>query len=118
MQRIHITLAAAIVLGTSLSAQAQLSRSEVKAETRAANAKGELPVGERQVVKPQTPSTRTRAERKAETRALAAQGQLPARGESYAPDVSSSTVSTVDRRAVKAETAAANEAGSLMKPGN
>lgn len=119
MQRIHIVLAAALIAVTGASAQAQLSREEVKKETRAANARGELPVGEHEDVTPKkTPPTHTRAEQRADTRKLGAQGQLPVGEESYKPDVSSSKGSGVDRRAVRSEAAAANKAGTLMKPGD
>jgi hypothetical protein len=118
MKRIHITLAAALIAATGAYAQAPPSRADVKAETRAANARGELPVGEHEDVTPKKrPPTHTRAEQREETRKLGAQGKLPV-GESYSPDVSSSKKSGTDRRSVRSEAAAANKEGTLMKPGN
>jgi hypothetical protein len=90
MCRPHIILGAAVALGVSFSAQSQSSHADPKAETRTVNAKDEPTIGVRQVVAPHAPSS----------------------------DVSSRSAAAAARRAVQAETAAAIQAGTLMKPGN
>ncbi len=116
-----IASVAAISSGLS-SAQAEPSRTQVKAETRAAAKAGQLvPAGEGPIVwQPSTKSTKTRSERKAETLQARAAGDLlpagPAAGlkEERREYSRPSTVNRADR---KADTRAAEKAGTLVPAG-
>ena len=113
---------AAAVFSVAAHAETSVrSRADVKAETAAAAAKGELARnGEQTPFLIATPSTASRADVKQETVRLGRQGLLPTSArepewkEQRRQAARPSTVNPAERRA---ETRAANQAGRLVLPG-
>jgi hypothetical protein len=118
-----LTIAATVVASSmSHSAMAQtpaapLTRSEVKAQARAAEKRHQIPAGEESSFQtPSTKSTKTRSERKGETLAARKSGTLEAAGDADESAINKkmqSQPTTVNRAALKAETRAAERAGRI-----
>jgi hypothetical protein len=118
-----LTIAAAVVassMGHSVMAQtpsAAVTRSDVKAQARAAEKTHQIPTGEEPSSQtPSTKTTKTRSERKAETLAARKSGTLEAAGDADELAVNKkmqSQPTTVNRAARKAQTRAAEKAGSI-----
>lgn len=117
-------IATALVVSTSLLAQAQepspaaskpVSRADVKAEARAANKAGQIARGDCEVsTGPQSKSTKSRADVSAEAKSAVKTGAI-ARGDCEAPPLVADTKSTKSRAEVKVEAQAANKAGAIKK---
>jgi hypothetical protein len=116
-----LTIVATVVASSmchSVMAQtpsAAVTRSDVKAQARAAEKRHQIPTGEESSFQtPSTKSTKTRYERKAETLAARKSGALEAAGDADELAVNrkmESQPTTVNRAALKAETRAAEKAG-------
>ena len=117
----------ALVQGVALSAFAQTpadtakTRTEVKADTKAAAKAGEIKSGDVAVTAPTAPaaSTKTRADVKADTKAAAKAGDI--KTGDIAPGVVTPmpvVTDTKTRAEVKADAKAANKAGEVRKNGD
>jgi uncharacterized protein DUF4148 len=115
--KIILTIAATVVASSAMAqtSSAPVTRSDVKAQARAAEKKHQIPAGEESYLSaPSTQSTKTRAQRKAETLAARNAGTLEAAGDADERAIDSQTRSqptTVNRVALKAETRAEEKAG-------
>jgi hypothetical protein len=124
---IQIAMNAAVVLASATfahvalaQASAPVSRSAVKAETKAAEKAGKLtPAGEgaAPVEKSTTPSTKTRAQRKAETLEARKEGKLAPAGALADYPKNSKSKGTKTRAERKAETRAAVKARETVPAG-
>ena len=120
-----ILVAAAVVAASmwcqAAMAESDLSRPEVKAQTRAAEKAGKLvPAGQGPEFKVSKGSTRTRAQRKADTLAERRAGGFHPAGDAdvlVAERRARAQPTTVNRAARKAETRAEEKAGLLIPAG-
>ncbi|WP_162262247.1 DUF4148 domain-containing protein [Acidovorax sp. Root219] len=112
---ITIPVAVFTLAFSALSANAQtVSREQVKAETKAANAAGSIPRGESTNQQPKLSTGKTRADRKAETASAKQTGEIARGGEAHPLDGRiKPTANGRDRSDVKAETKAAVKAGQI-----
>ena len=116
-----LTIAATIVASSmchsvvAQSSSTAATRSDVKAQARAAEKTHQIPTGEESSFQtPSTKSTTTRSERKSETLAARKSGTLEAAGDADELAINKNMQSqptTANRAAVKAETRAAEKAG-------
>lgn len=116
MSAIRHVIVAATCAAVAVPGMGQVSRSELKSETRAANKAGQIPHGEASFAPAPAgqASTRTRAERKAQTRADIADGDVSPGGEAFLekPAAPSQTPG-LSRTDVKAETRKATKTGNI-----
>ena len=114
-------VAAILVPALTFAQDAQKTREQVKAETRAAQKAGQLtPAGQggARSSAPAQPSTLTTAERKAQTLEARKQGELQPAGVTQKADVADAKKkSTKTREQRKAETAEARKKGELVPAG-